>query len=232
MKENRASFSFKLDVIDRAIVDALRQALENIMPDIMSDNNLQERNGYGQFRWNVIIAQLREQCQHLGWLDFSVCKRGAWKTPVLYHPASCNLFTFMTEGTFVGVQSKKDKGKHYLCGGASFNHDVQPKMEQLQIDLPTVEVTAEKWVAKSREQLASALQLDEEEIRGHILVLFDVHEDKLLSVRAVRLTNDLAISTEEEDWSRFIRMPLAATSTVTPQLNDDDDEGEFFVELL
>ena len=90
MKENRASFSFKLDVIDRAIVDALRQALENIMPDIMSDNNLQERNGYGQFRWNVIIAQLREQCQHLGWLDFSVCKRGAWKTPVLYHPASCN----------------------------------------------------------------------------------------------------------------------------------------------
>ena len=232
MKESRLPFSFGLDVIDRAIVDALRQALENIMPDIKSDNNLQERNGYGQFRWNVIIAQLREKCHHLGWLDFSICKRGAWKTPVLYHPASCNLFTFMTEGTFVDVQRKKEKGKHYLCGGASFNHNVQPQMEQLQMDLPAVETTTEKWVAKSREQLASALQLDVEEISGHILVLFDVHDDKLLSVRAVRLTNDLAISTEEEDWSKFIRMPFAATSTVMLQQNDDDDEGEFFVELL
>lgn len=44
------NFSFNLDAVDRAIVAALRSALEDVMPDIMSDNNLHERNGYGQFR--------------------------------------------------------------------------------------------------------------------------------------------------------------------------------------
>lgn len=225
------SFKFGLDIIDHVIVEALRQALENVMPDIMIDNNLQERNGYGQFRWNAIIAQLREKCQHLGWLDLGICKRGAWKTPVLFHSASRNLFTLMTEGTFVEVQRRKEKGKHYLCGGASYNHNLQPQMEQMQMDLPLVERTAEKWVAESREQLASAVHLDVGEINGHILVLFDVHDDKLLSVRAVRVTSDLAISTEEEDWSKYIRMPYEATQTVVPQQNDDD-EGESLVELL
>lgn len=225
------SFKFGLDIIDHVIVEALRQALENVMPDIMIDNNLQERNGYGQFRWNAIIAQLREKCQHLGWLDLGICKRGAWKTPVLFHPASRNLFTLMTEGTFVEVQRRKEKGKHYLCGGASYNHNLQPQMEQMQMDLPPVERTAEKWVAESREQLASAVHLDVGEINGHILVLFDVHDDKLLSVRAVRVTSDLAISTEKEDWSEYIRMPYEATQTVVPQQNDDD-EGESLVELL
>lgn len=231
MEMTKKSFSFKLEIVDRAIVDALRQALENVMPDIMVDNNLQERNGYGQFRWNVIIALLRERCQHLGWLDLGICKRGAWKTPVMFHPASRNIFTLMTEGTFAEVQRKKEKGKHYLCGGASFNYGVQPQEEQLKIELPPVENGSEKWVAKSREQLASALHLDVGEIEGHILVLFDVHDDKLLSVRAVRLTSELAISTEEEDWSKYIRMPIDTAQIVEPQ-QSDDDEGEELVELL
>lgn len=231
MEKAENSFRFGLDLIDHAIVEALRQALEEVMPDIMTDNNLQERNGYGQFRWNVIIAQLRDMCQHLGWIDLGICKRGAWKTPVLFHPASRNLFTLMTEGTFVEVQHRKEKGKHYLCGGSSFNHNLQPQVEQMQMDLPPVDNTAEKWVTESREQLASAVHLDVGEINGHILVLFDVHDDKLLSVRAVRVTTDLAISTEEEDWSKYIRMPFEATQIVEPQQNDDD-EGEALVELL
>lgn len=231
METTGSSFKFGLDIIDHAIVEALRQALENVMPDIMTDNNLQERNGYGQFRWNVIIAQLRDKCQHLGWLDLGICKRGAWKTPVLFHPTSRNLFTLMTEGTFIEVQRRKEKGKHYLCGGASFNHDLQPQEEQMQMDLPPVENTAEKWVAQSREQLASVEHLDVGEIAGHILVLFDVYADKLLSVRAVRVTSDLAISTEEEDWSKYIRLPFTATQIIETQKTDDED-GEELVELL
>lgn len=73
MGKDTGNFSFCLLKIDRAIVEALRTALEVVMPEIMSDNNLRERNGYGQFRWNVIIAQLREQCQYLGWLDCETC---------------------------------------------------------------------------------------------------------------------------------------------------------------
>lgn len=97
MNQDSNNFSFNLNGVDRTIVESLRLALEVIMPGIMDDNNLAERNGYGQFRWNPIIAQLREKCQHLGWIDFSVCRRGAWKTPVLFHAASRDLITFMTE---------------------------------------------------------------------------------------------------------------------------------------
>lgn len=231
MKQDQEKFSFHLDDIDHAVVDALRVALEVVMPDIMNDNNLLERNGYGQFRWNPIIAQLREKCQHLGWIDFSVCRRGAWKTPVLFHVASRNIFTFMTETTFKDVQRRKDKGRHYLCGGASFNENVTPQYEQIELELPGVSQDMEKWVAKSREDLADAVHAEVGEIEGHILVLFNVQADRLLTVRAVRLTLALEISTEEEDWSQYIHMPYAADREVDPQQNNEGDEEEL-VELL
>lgn len=54
MRQDSGDFTFKLNDIACAIVDALRLALEVVMPGIMDENNLTERNGYGQFRWNVI----------------------------------------------------------------------------------------------------------------------------------------------------------------------------------
>lgn len=231
MDQDSNNFSFNLNGVDRTIVESLRLALEVIMPGIMDDNNLAERNGYGQFRWNPIIAQLREKCQHLGWIDFSVCRRGAWKTPVLFHAASRDLITFMTESNLKTVQNRKDKGKHYLCGGASFNQGVTAQYEQLELDLPGVLPDMEKWVAKSREELADAVGASVGEIEGHILVLFDAHADKLLTVRAVRLTPSLEISTEEENWTQYIRMPYAANKEIEPQQNNEGDEEEL-VELL
>ena len=223
-------FSFNMDRGAHMIVEALRQALEIVMPDIMVDNGFQERNGYGQFRWNAIIGQLRDKCQHLGWLDFAVCKRGAWKTPVLFHFDTKYLLTFMTEETFSNVQRRKEKGKHYLCGGASFNNGLVPQTEQIQMELPPVDKTYGEWIAKSREQLASALEMDEIQIKGHILIIFDVKNDTLLSVRAVRLTQELAISTEEENWSKFIRVPFNTSEMI--KLDKTEEDTEELVELI
>lgn len=231
MYQDDRDFTFNLNDIAHAVVAALRLALEVVMPGIMDDNNLTERNGYGQFRWNPIITQLRERCQHLGWVEFNVCRRGAWRLPVLFHAASRYLFTFMTEDTLKVVQCRKDKGKHYLCGGASYNQGVKAKYEQLELELPGVLPDMEKWVAKSREELADAVCASVGEIKGHILVLFDTHVDKLLTVRAVRLTPSLEISTEEEDWTKYICMPYAANQEVEPQQNNAGDEEEL-VELL
>lgn len=149
----------------------------------------------------------------------------------MFHRASSNIFTFMTEDTFQTTQRRHDKGKHYLCGGASFNPDLSPQFEQIELGLPGVLPEAEKWIAKSREQLSNAVHVDVGEIAGHILVLFGIHDDKLLSVRAVRLTHNLEISTEEEDWSRYIKMPYTTEQMVKPYLNSDDEE-ELLVELL
>lgn len=43
------NFSFNLTLIDHAIVNALQEALEHIMPEIMSDNHLLEL----QWLWSV-----------------------------------------------------------------------------------------------------------------------------------------------------------------------------------
>ena len=231
MRPASRDFSFNLGGIERVVVEALRSVLEEIMPGIMDEHNLTERNGYGQFRWNPIIEQLREKCCHLGWIDFDVCPRGAWKTPVLFHALSKCLITFMTEDTFKTVQHRKDKAKHYLCGGASFNQGIEAKNEQLELALPGVLPDMEQWVARSREELAGAIRKTIEDIRGHILVLFDVHADKLLTVRAVRLTPSLEISVEEEDWTQYIRMPYVANQEIELQQNNEDAD-ERFVELL
>lgn len=229
MENFNKAFSFDLPIVDRAIVEALRLSVEDIMPDIMSDHNLVERNGHGQFRWNIIISQLRDKCHHLGWLDLttlSILSRRGWKTPVLFHPASRNILTLMTEDTFGSVRKQADKGTHYLCGGAGFNPNVEAQHEQLELVLPGVSPGAEIWVAKSQEELAKAVSTDVGEIEGHILVLFEVRADKLLTVRAVRLTPKLEISTEEEDWSQYIRIPYAADQIAEPQQSSEDDEEE------
>lgn len=231
MTGSQREFSFDLPLIARAIVDALQVALEQVMPDIMHDNNLLERNGYGQFRWNPIIAQLRDKCQHIGWLEMDICQRGAWKAPVLFHHSSGNIFTLMTEETFKTIQHRKDKGKHYLCGAAHFNGELEAQYEQLELSLPGVHSDLAECVYRSQEQLARAVHAEVSEIRGHILVLFDSYDDRLLSVRAVRLTHSLEISTEEERWSHFIDMPYATDTAVIPIQNDMEVE-EDLVELL
>lgn len=232
MKSQDGIFSFNLSEIAQAIVGGLRVALEEVMPDIMSDNGLFTHNGTGQFRWNPIITQLKDICEHLGWIDFGVCHRGAWKTPVLFDPKSRYIFTLMTVNTFKGIQRRKNKGKHYLCGGASFNQGVEPQFEQLEMDLPPVAVDEQGWVAQSREQLAQAVCADVGEIQGHILVLFDVRSDKLLAVQAIRLTPSLEISTEEENWSQYIRQSFAASQTAEPQMLDEDEDDGNLVQLL
>lgn len=232
MKSKGKIFSFNLSEIAQAIVDGLRVALEDVMPEIMSDNGLFTHNGAGQFRWNPIITQLRGVCQHLGWVEFGVCHRGAWKTPLLFDPKSRYIFTFMTENTFKGLQRRKSKGKHYLCGGASFNQGVEPQFEQLEMELPPVIGDEQEWVTQSREQLAQAVCADMGEIQGHILVLFDVRSDRLLTVRAVRLTPTLEISTEEESWSQYIGQSFATGRTAEPQIIDDDEDDEDLVQLL
>ena len=224
-------FSFGLTRIDRMLVEALRYSLEIIMPDIMSDYNLTDRNGFGQFRWNAIMAQLREKCNALGWMYYGTCKRGPWKTPVLFHTDSRYIFTFMTEETFHDVQKRKNKGEHYLCGCASYNVNVYPTAQQMEMDIPKVDNDSQMWIAKSREQLAEAVEHDVGQICGHILVLFNVKNDTLVSVRAVRLTADLAISTEEENWTKYIRLPYESTETVVPQNTVDDDNDDILVEL-
>lgn len=219
-------FDFKHDV-----VNALRLSIEDVMPEIMMEHNLLERNGYGQFRWNAIISQLRDMCYHLGWIELNTCSRGGWRTPVLYHQKTNFIITLMTENTFKIVQKRTDKGKHYLCGGASFNQGLEPQYEQIELELPGVPVDSEPWVVQSREQLASAVKASVEEIRGHVLVLFDTYADKLLSVRAVRLTPSLEISTAEEDWSELIGKAFNAYGMVEPQQNGED-EYEELVELI
>lgn len=97
--------------------------------------------------------------------------------------------------------------------------------------MPGVSADLEECVYRSQEQLAQAIHAEVGEIKGHILVLFDTYCDRLISVRAVRLTHSLEISNEEENWSHFIGMPYAAGLNIIPQQNDTEDEGTL-VELL
>ena len=60
--------------IDRTIVEALRYALEELFPEMMQTYHITERNGYGQYKWNFIIAQLKAVCSHLGWIDMDSVK--------------------------------------------------------------------------------------------------------------------------------------------------------------
>lgn len=225
-------FSFNLDGLEHAIVAAVQSAIEIIMPNILLDNNFQTRNGYGQFRWNAIITRLHETCDQLGWVDFNTCSRGAWKTPVLFHPASGYLVTFMTEETFKTTQHRRDKGRHYLCGVASLNSNVTAEEDQLKLELPGVSTSTNTWVAKSREDFINSVNATDNDVKGHILVLFEAHADKLLKIRAVRITPTLEISTEAEDWTRYIGIPYNTHQKIEPQNNHIDDEDERFVELI
>ena len=231
MDSTLSGFSFNLQPLDHMIVEAIRKSIESIMPDIMDDFSLTERNGYKHFRWNPIISSLREFCHHLGWVEIGTCKRGAWVLPILFHPASRHIITLMTEETFKRAQRKKDKGTYYLCAAASFNKSVHPKHEQLSLNLPPIDEVDRKWIAHTQEQLATCVNASVGEISGHILVIFQEIADKITSVRAVRLTEKLELSTEEENWSKLIHEAYSTEVEVIPPPNDDNGEDEPLVEL-
>ena len=134
MEQNKGIFM--LDGLEQIITRAIQTALEVVMPSIMEDYNLEQRNGYGQFRWNAIISLLQKECIHVGWIDFGLCKRGGWVVPVLFHPKTSRLITLMTEERLSDMQRKRDKGKHYLCGASVFNQGLIPQEEQIMMDLP------------------------------------------------------------------------------------------------
>lgn len=215
-----------------AIVAALEEALEHDMPDIMADFELTDRLGYGQFRWNPIISRLQKVCNHLGYMEFGRNKRGAWTVPILFNPLSGMLFTLMTEKRLKEVQRDKRKGLHYLCGASSFNEGMLPIEEQLELELPEIAPDLTGWIAKTRTQLVDPVKASVGDIKGHTLIVFDVQGDKLISVRAVRLTVNLEEAIISENWSHFIRKPYAATDVVEPQINHDDDDDEMLVDLI
>lgn len=64
-----------LSEISHAIVESLRSPLEDKIPDMMQDCGLTERLGLGQYRWNFIIAQLKNTCSHLAGLLITVFVR-------------------------------------------------------------------------------------------------------------------------------------------------------------
>ena len=45
------------------------------------------------------------------------------------------------------------------------------------------------------------------------------------------MPKDLAISTEEEDWTAFIRLPFETKDIIQPQNTVDDDDDDGLVEL-
>lgn len=227
MHTSACDFSFNMEELAIGVTASLKEALEHEMIEIMDEYGYGTRLGYGQFRWNPIIKYLQGMCDHLGWVEFGKLRRGAWKVPVLFYPGRNVLLTLMTEGTFKDLQRKK-KNEHYLYSCASFNSDIDA--EQICLDLPNTPADHEKWVVQTREQLADAVHAEVGDISGHILILFDVADDTVVSVRAIRLTPELAISKEEEDWSRYIKVPYDAGQRVEPQQNDEPDE-EMFVTL-
>ena len=225
MHSSTDGFSFDMEDLAIGVVNSLKDALEHEMAEIMDEFSYGTRLGYGQFRWNPIIKHLGFMCDHLGWIESSNLRRGAWRAPVLFAPDRRVLLTLMTENTFKDLQRKKNNKSHYLYGCASFNSDIEGN--QIFLDLPEEPNDSVKWVAQTREQLARAVHSDVENISSHILVLFDVVNDIVIKVRAVRLTPELEISQEEEDWSPYIKAPYDANRHVEPQQNDEDDEEQF-----
>lgn len=220
---------FKIGNLNLAIVKSLQTSIAR-MSEICTDNDFKTRNGYGAFRWNPIITQLEKNCQHIGWLT-GTCRRGSWNAPVLYESSSNYLITLMTEARLKDVQRKASNGTHYLCGAASFNTNIKNEYEQMTLDLYDASNDLQEKINHSRDQLAESVGVNVDNIKGHILVLFDISFDKLISVRAVRLTPDLHFSSEEEIWTSLIGKDYCAEQPIEPQTIKYIEE-EQLVELI
>lgn len=95
--------------------------------------------------------------------------------------------TLRTEDTFKGIQRRKDKGKHYLCGAAYFNEELDAQYEQLKLVLPGVSADLEECVYRSQEQLAQSIHAEVGEIKDISWFCSILIVDRLLGVRAVVL---------------------------------------------
>lgn len=156
-------------------------------------------NSYYQRIWDYINKNISEI--DLPDVVTGYTHRGPWKIITLFDKSTGIIYSIMREGRFAELARKLPSHVHYAQALAeSFNADIEPE----QMSILDYELN-ESEVQFSINQILEDLQIPENIIQRHVMILFEAKHEILQSVRACVVTGALEIC-EFYDLSSLINV--------------------------
>lgn len=180
------------------IVKCVEDATGDVIKEDVIRNGLIYQNSTPHRVWDHIFSMLTSRLNAIGCPIIST-NSGPWRFPIIYDRESGNIITLMREKRFAELrrqQCKRDKPHYIDILTASLNKDLLPMQQQISLfQKPTHDVDEMK---KRIEVMLRDFAGQTDQVRNHVLILFDARDHNLISIRAIKVTPDLELAVDGE----------------------------------
>lgn len=212
-------FNIITEDLAKIIVRCVEDATGDVIKEDLARSELVYQNSTPHRVWDHIFSLLTKSLDAMGCPIIST-NSGPWKFPIIYDRESGNIITIMREKRFAVLrrqQHKRDKPHYVDMLTATLNQDLLPQYPQLSLlEKPPRDFDEMK---KRVDAMLQDFDGKADQVRNHVLILFEARSFTLYSIRAIKVTPDLELAADGEvNLSGLIsaRPSIIADKVTTP----------------
>jgi len=191
-------YSFISEDLAKIIVKCVEDSTGDVIKEDLARSELVYQNSTPHRVWDHIFSLLTKSLDAIGCPVIST-NSGPWKFPIIYDGESGNIITIMREKRFADLRRQQHKrGKpHYVdMLTATLNRDLLPQYPQMSfLEKPPRDFDEMK---KRVEVMLQDFDGKADQVRNHVLILFEARSFTLYSIRAIKVTPDLELAVDGE----------------------------------
>ena len=192
------NFSFISEDLAGIIVKCIEDATGDVIKEDLAHSELLYQNSTPHRIWDYIFSLLTKSLDAVGYPIIST-NSGPWKFPIIYDGESGNIITIMREKRFAVLrrqQQKRDKPHYVDMLTATLNKELLPQYPQMSLlEKPPRDYEEMK---KRVDAMLQDFGGKADQVRNHVLILFEARGFLLYSIRAIKVTPDLELAVDGE----------------------------------
>ena len=191
-------FTIITDDLAAIIVRCVEDATGDVIKEDLARSELVYQNSTPHRVWDHIFSLLTKSLGAMGCPIIST-NSGPWKFPIIYDRESGNIITIMREKRFATLrrQQQKRNKPHYIdMLTATLNKDLLPQYPQMSfLEKPPRDL---EEIQKRVDTMLQDFDRNADQVRNHVLILFEARGFALYSIRAIKVTPDLELAVDGE----------------------------------
>jgi hypothetical protein len=191
-------FNIITEDLAKIIVRCVEDATGDVIKEDLARSELVYQNSTPHRVWDHIFSLLTKNLDAMGYPIIST-NSGPWKFPIIYDRESGNIITIMREKRFAVLrrqQQKRDKPHYVDMLTATLNKELLPQYPQMSLlEKPPRDFEEMK---KRADAMLQDFGGKADQVRNHVLILFEARGFSLYSIRAIKVTPDLELAVDGE----------------------------------
>lgn len=198
-------------ICDPAFISKVVNCVNDAVGDSIKEDmhGLRTKNSAPSRIWDLLNTKLCGNMPSVSCIA-NVTKRGSWQMVPVYDTSTGVLFTFMRENRYDELHKKvrSRKTPHYVdCLVDTLNPDLVAPIGQ--VSLFPIPFSEKERMYEVVQKILYDLQVEEQAVKRHALILFSSSGFELLSIRAVMIDKRMDVVCEE-NWEKYIPTNISA----------------------